>query len=86
MDNLKHSRDKPKLDYGASNAQMGDLLKGCGDPISKLSPRKKKRLRRRLEKYMPSKKANQPITLDLGTCYLVLKNADEVGHLYNYLT
>lgn len=84
MKHFMRVRDKPRLDYGESDAQMGDLLMGCSDPISKLSPRKKKKLCRRLEKYMPSPKANKPITLDLGTCYLTLMGADEAGDL-NYL-
>lgn len=78
-------RDKPVLSYRTSRAQMGDLLLGCGDPIGKLSPRKKGQLRKRLERYMTNKRANRPITLDFGSCYLVLCGADEVGHLHNIL-
>lgn len=85
MKHFMRVRDKPTIDYGKSDAQMGDLLMGCGDPISKLSPRRKKKLCRRLEKYMPSKEASKPITLDLGTCYLTIKGADEAGDLYYLL-
>lgn len=85
MDNLKHSRDKPIKDYSTSREQMGDLLLSCGDPISKLPRWKKKQLRRRLERYMSSQRANKPIKLDLGTCYLVIQGADEAGHLYQLL-
>ncbi|MEY8313383.1 hypothetical protein AALA61_15750 [Oscillospiraceae bacterium 42-9] len=78
-------QDKPILDYGMSCTQMGDLLMGCGDPISKLSPHSKEQLRRGLERYMTSPEASELITLDLGTCYLVLKGADEAGYLYDIL-
>ncbi len=85
MDNQKHSRDKPIEDYGTSLEQMGDLLLRCGDPISKLSRLRKKRLRRRLERYMVSTKASLPIRLNLGTCILIIKGPDEAGNLYYYI-
>lgn len=77
-------RDKPVLSYRTSRAQMGDLLLGCGDPIDKLGPWKKKQLRRRLERYMASPRTSLPINLDMGTCILIINGADEAGHLYYY--
>lgn len=78
------ARDKPLINYRASRAQMGDLLSGCGDPISKLSPRQKNQLRRRLERYMSNVKAYEPIKLDIGLCFLIINGADEAGNLYYY--
>lgn len=82
---LIRARDKPIINYRTSRAQMGDLLMGCGDLIGKLCPRKKNQLRRRLERYMTSPKACLPIKLDLGTCILIIKGADEAGHLHYYI-
>ena len=79
------ARDKPVLDYRRSDCQMGDLLIENGDPISKLSPRQKKRLRKRLERYMSSTKANKPLILDMGISYLLIQGADEAGYLYELL-
>lgn len=80
---LIRARDKPVLSYRTSRAQMGDLLMGCGDLIGKLCPWKKKRLQKRLERYMPSVEAYEPIKLDIGLCFLTIQGADEAGHLYN---
>lgn len=79
------ARDKPVLDYRRSDCQMGDLLIENGDPISKLSPRQKKRVRKRLERYMSSARANNPLTLDMGISYLRIHGADEAGYLYYIL-
>ena len=79
------ARDKPVFDYRQSHCQMGDLLIENGDPISKLSPQKKKRLIKRLERYMSCMRADKALTLDMGISYLRIKGADEAGYLYNIL-
>lgn len=76
---------KKTVEYNKSNLQMGDLLQSMNVSIrNDLLDCERQKLKKHLENYMMNGFCN-PIKIDLIKFYLVIKGADEVGYLYEYV-
>ena len=77
---------KPVIDYANTDLQMGDLLLSMGIFIrSDISLWRRKRLIKRLERYMSGNECCKEIKLNMGKFFLVIKGSDEASYLYRYL-
>lgn len=76
---------KPTIDYYYQNQPMGDLLNSMGVSIQNdFSDKEIEKLKNDLEHYMSSD-GESKMTIDLKKFYLVIKGADEVEYLYQYI-
>ena len=74
-----------KIDYYTQPLQMGDLLAVQGVHFEDYPHWKVAKLRRKIEKYMDSGKAEKPLIVNLKTFKLVIQGSDEAAILLNYI-
>lgn len=76
---------KPTIDYYYQDKQMRDLLNSMNVSLENdFSDEELEKLKNDLEHYMSSD-GETKMTINLKKFNLVIKGADEAGHLYRYL-